>query len=166
MADTKWKLAKGWTWRRKLEQRHPNHGKVVTVPPRMQKRFGTGTMLIPRPLDVDAIMRKPRKGKLITQSQIRDELAKAANVDHACPLSTGLFIRIAAEAAEEDLQGGRKRVTPYWRTIKDGGRLNEKYPGKTKAQAARLRREGFTIQPGKGRQPPRVKDFEKYLTML
>jgi hypothetical protein len=46
---TKWKLAKGKTWRQKLEQEHPNHGRIVAIPPRMQKRFGTGTMLIPKP---------------------------------------------------------------------------------------------------------------------
>ena len=59
-----WKLKAGATWRQKLEQEHPNHGKIVPIPPRMQKRFGTGTMVIPRPLDVDAVMRKARKGKL------------------------------------------------------------------------------------------------------
>ncbi len=96
-----WKLKKGKTWRQKLEGEHPSHGKVVAVPPGMQKRFGTGKMLIPRPLDVDAVMRRVRKGKLVTQSQIRDQLAKASRADCTCPLTTGIFIRIAAEAAEE-----------------------------------------------------------------
>lgn len=63
MAKTGWKLAKGKTWRQKLQEEHPNHGKVVAVPPGMQKRFGTGRMLIPRPADVDAIMRKVKRGK-------------------------------------------------------------------------------------------------------
>jgi len=53
-------------WREKLEKKHPSHGKVVDIPPKMQKRFGTGTMLIPRPLDVDALICKVQKGKLIT----------------------------------------------------------------------------------------------------
>ena len=163
---TTWKLAEGRTWRQKLEQEHPNHGKVVAVPPRMQQRFGTGRMLIPRPLGVDAIMRRVKKGKLVTQSQIRDVLAKESKADCSCPLTTGLFIRIAAETAEEDLQAGKKRITPYWRTIKDDGKLNEKFPGGARAQAARLRKEGFTIQRGKGKQPPRVKDFQKYLIRI
>ena len=63
----KWK-PKG-TWREKLEKEQ--EPKVVKVPPKMQKRFGTGTMLIPRPLDVDALIRKVRKGKLATQAQIK-----------------------------------------------------------------------------------------------
>jgi hypothetical protein len=163
---TKWKLAKGKTWRQKLEQQHPNHGKMVAVPPAMQKRFGTGTILIPRPLDVDAVIRKAHKGKLVTQSQIRDRLAKESKADSTCPLTTGMFIRIAAETAEEDRQAGKKRVTPYWRTIKDNGGLNEKFPGGARAQAAKLRQEGLTIERGKGKQPPRVKDFPNYLVKL
>ena len=163
MAKVKWKLAKGKTWRGKLEEEHPNHGKVVAIPPRMQKRFGKGTMLIPRPRDVDAAMRQAKKGTLITQSQIRDQLARASSADHSCPLTTGIFVRVVAEAAEEDREAGKKRITPYWRTIKDDGKLNEKFPGGVRAQAAKLRQEGFTIQAGKGKQPPSVKDFETYL---
>lgn len=161
-----WRLAEGRSWRQKLEQDHPNHGKVVRVPASMQKRFGKGTMLIPRPLDVDALMRKARKGKLITSSQIRDELARQSKATCACPLTTGLFMRIAAETAEEDRRAGKKRITPYWRTVHDDGRLYEKFPGGVRAQAARLRDEGLTIQAGKGRQPPRVKDYERHLVCL
>lgn len=166
MSAKTWKLAKGATWRQKLEREHPNHGKLVPVPKNWQKRFGKGTMLIPRPLDVDATMRSVRKGKLMTQSQLRAQLAKMSGADCACPLTTGIFVRIAAEAAEEDLRAGKKRVTPYWRTIRDGGKLLEKLPGGPAAQAAKLRQEGLAIEPGKGKQPPRVRDFEAHLVTL
>ncbi len=166
MAKTGWKLPKGSTWRQKLEREHPSHGKIVPVPQRMRKRFGSGTMVIPKPLDVDAVMRKVRKGKLITSSRIRGEVAGLSNADCACPMTTGIFIRIVAEAAEEDRRAGKKRITPYWRTIKDNGDLNAKFPGQAKAQAAKLRAEGFTIEPGKGKHPPKVKDFERYLMKL
>lgn len=158
MAKIEWKLAKGKTWRPKLEQEHPNHGKAVPVPPGMQKRFGKGLMLIPRPLDVEALMRTARKGRLITSAQIRERLAADAGVDAACPMTTGIFIRIVAEATEEDRAAVRKRITPYWRTIKDDGQLNEKFPGGCKAQAKALRAEGHTITPAKGSKAPRVKD--------
>jgi len=36
----------------------------------------------------------------------------------------------------------------------------------TDAQAAHLRKEGHTIEPGKGKKPPKVKDFEKSLQEL
>ncbi|MFQ5425431.1 MAG: hypothetical protein ACE5F9_15810, partial [Phycisphaerae bacterium] len=68
--------------------------------------------------------------------------------------------------AEEDRRAGRKRITPYWRTIKDDGSLNPKFPGDVRAQAAKLRDEGFTIEPAKGTRPPRVRGFEKHLIQL
>ena len=52
------------------------------------------------------------------------------------------------------------------RTIKDDGKLNAKYPGGSRAQAAALRKEGFKIQAGKGKQPPKVKEFEASLIRL
>jgi len=58
---------------------------------------------------------------------------------------------------------GKKDITPYWRTLKSKGELNEKFPGGVEAQAARLQAEGHTIEPGKGKKPPKVKDFEKVL---
>ena len=152
------------TWREKLEKEQ--EPKIVDIPPKMAKRFGTGKMLIPRPLDVDALIRKVKKGKLVTQAQIRERLAKDFHADCACPITTGIFIRIAAEAAEEDRRGGKRQITPYWRVIKPDGSLNEKFPGGPKAQAASLRKEGHRIQPGKGKKPPRVKDFEKSLQKL
>jgi hypothetical protein len=165
MAAT-WKLRKGATWKQKLKQSHPNHGKIVPMPPGMQKRFGVGTMLIPRPLDVDALIRKVRKGRLVTVSRIRARLAADCGADHACPFTTGLFIRIAAEAAEEDRRAGKQRITPYWRLVRDDGSLNERFPGGVKAQAARLRAEGFRVAPAGGKKAPKVKDFEKHLARL
>lgn len=125
-----------------------------------------GKMLIPRPLDVDALVHQIPRGKLATVEQIRQRLARDCGADFACPLTTGIFLRIAAEAAEEDLSQGRQAITPYWRVIKNDGGLNEKFPGGVEAQAARLIEEGHSIEPGKGKGPPRVKDFEKALQKL
>ena len=61
---------------------------------------------------------------------------------------------------------GKQAITPYWRTLKSKGELNEKYPGGVAAQATRLREEGHVIEPGKGKKPPKVKDFEKALQSL
>jgi alkylated DNA nucleotide flippase Atl1 len=152
------------TWREKLENQ--DHSKVVEIPERMARKFGTGTMLIPKPLDVDALIRKTKKGKLVTVSEIRGRLARDNQVDVACPLTTGIFVRIVAEAAEEDLRNGRKQVTPYWRVIRDDGSLNEKFPGGVKQQSRRLKEEGHTIASGKGKRPPSIKNFEKSLQKL
>ena len=143
------------SWREKLEtEQEP---KVVNDP------RGRGKMLIPRPLDVDALIRKIQKGKLVTDSQIRERLAKDFHANLTCPMTTGIFIRIAAETAEEDLTSGVTEITPYWRVIKADGSLNEKFPGGVEAQAAHLGEEGHTIELGKGKKPPKVKGFEKAL---
>jgi hypothetical protein len=154
------------TWRQKLEEQHPEHGKVVDVPPKMQDRFGIGKMLIPKPLDIDALINKVPKGKLATVTQIREKLAKGAHAHCSCPMTTGIFLRIVAEVAEEDLSNGKREVTPYWRVIKADGSLNEKFPGGVQAQAARLKEEGHIIEPNRGKKPPRVTNFEKSLQEL
>ena len=154
------------TWRQKLEEEHPEHGKVVDIPPKMQNRFGTGKMLIPKPLDINALINKIPKGKLATVTQIREKLAKDAQANCSCPMTTGIFLRIVAEVAEEDVRSGKREVTPYWRVIKADGSLNEKFPGGTQSQAAYLKREGHSVESGKGRKPPRVKKFEESLQKL
>jgi hypothetical protein len=78
-------------------------------------------------------------------------------------MGTGIFAAIAARAAEEDAAEGKKDITPYWRTLKVGGQLNEKYPGGVEAQSAHLKAEGHTIELGKDKKPQKVKDFQKVL---
>ena len=55
------------SWREKMEG--AQEAKVVAIPPRMQKRFGKGKMLIPKPLDMDALIRKVPRGKVVRHSQ-------------------------------------------------------------------------------------------------
>ncbi len=78
-------------------------------------------------------------------------------------MGTGIFVRIAAGAAGEMAEEGETDITPYWRTLKSGGELNEKYPGGVEAQAERLREEGHTIENDRAGKPKRVKDWEKVL---
>ena len=148
-------------WREKLErQQQP---KIVDIPPRMQVRLGKGRMVIPRPLDVDALIRRVRKGQLVTVLQLREELAKQSKVDVACPLCTGIFVRIAAEAANEERLAGKKKVTPFWRVITGEGRLNPKFPGGTNAQKSALISEGHKFSRAAGKKPPAVANFEEAL---
>jgi hypothetical protein len=127
---------------------------------------GRGKMLIPRPLDIDALVRRVQRGKLATVDQIRERLAVDAHADLTCPLTTGIFLRITAEAADEDASRGEKDITPYWRVIKGDGSLNEKLPGGVGAQASRLMAEGHTIESGRGKRSPRVADFAEALQSL
>ena len=54
-------------------------------------------------------------------------------------------------------------ITPYWRTLKSKGELNEKYPGGLEGQMVRLQKEGHIIEPDRKGRPKKVKDFEKSL---
>jgi alkylated DNA nucleotide flippase Atl1 len=148
-------------WREKLEK--PQQPKLVKVPPKMS-RFGQGTMLIPTPKLVDELIRRIPKGKLVTVGELRRKLAADFAADVTCPLTTGIFVRIAAEAAEEDRANGRRRITPYWRVVKDDGGLNPKFPGGEHLQARWLRSEGLSIVR-KGERAV-VLDFEKCLAIL
>lgn len=119
--------------------------KVVEITGKMSKRWGEGTVVIPAPLEVDEIMKKVPKGKVITINEIRSTLANRHGATIGCPITTGIFAWIAAHAAEEEASAGDRRITPYWRTVKTGGVLNEKYPGGIEAQREKLESEGHRI---------------------
>ena len=159
--STTWKSRK--SWREKLENPPPGLPKVVEVPQDWEKRMGGRHVLVPTPLQVDALIRKVPKGMLATVGQIRQRLATDCGAESTCPMTTGIHLRIVSEAAEEDHALGKKAITPYWRIVKDDGSLNPKFPGGVEAQSDRLREEGHAIEPARGKKPPKVKAFEKNL---
>lgn len=136
------KSKKSWTEKLADDKGLP---RVQRIEGRMTIRWGTGTMVIPAPREVDELMRQVPKGKLTTINELRAALARKHAADIGCPITTGIFAWIAAHAAEEQLAAGRKRVTPYWRTLKLGGELNPKYPGGFAALQRRLAAEGHNV---------------------
>jgi alkylated DNA nucleotide flippase Atl1 len=138
--------------------------KVEKITDKMSKRWGTGTVVIPAPMEVDELMRKVPQGKLATINEIREALAKKHRATIGCPMTTGIFAWIAAHAAEEQRQEGKKDINPYWRTLKSGGVINAKYPGGVEGQKKLLEREGHkVVQKGKKYI---VADYEKTLMKL
>jgi alkylated DNA nucleotide flippase Atl1 len=138
--------------------------KVEKITDKMSNRWGTGTVVIPAPMEVDEMMRKVPEGKLATINEIREALAKKHRATIGCPMTTGIFAWIAAHAAEEQRQEGKKDITPYWRTLKTGGVINTKYPGGVEGQKKLLEREGHkVVQKGKKYI---VTDYEKKLRKL
>jgi alkylated DNA nucleotide flippase Atl1 len=127
----------------------------------MSKRWDTSTVAIPTPIEVDQIMRQIPQGRLITIKEIRSALASKHSATIGCPLTTGIFAWIAANAAEEEREEGGSNITPYWRTLKSGEVLNPKYPGGVERQRKLLEREGHKIiQKGKNQV---VVEYEKSL---
>lgn len=137
-------MAKTKSWREKLAD-DKDLPKVARIPPKLQKSWGKGTFVIARPRDVDAIMKKVPKGKVITIKEICQKLAKKHGATIACPITTGIFAWIAAHAADEAAIEGAKDITPYWRTLKGDGELNPKYPGGIERCIKLLQDEGHQI---------------------
>jgi hypothetical protein len=125
--------------------------KTANIDGPLSKRWGEGTFVIPAPLEVDEIMRRVPRGKLTTIDHIRKTLAKKHGATIACPITTGIFAWIAAHAAEEAAAEGKKKITPYWRTLKTGGEINPKYPGGVPALKKLLAAEGHKITQKRNR---------------
>jgi alkylated DNA nucleotide flippase Atl1 len=133
------------TWAEKLAD-SKGLPKVGRIEGKMTRKWGEGTMVIPAPIEVDEMMREVKRGQVVTINELRAALAEKHNVDVGCPITTGIFAWIAAHAAAEQEAAGKKRVTPWWRTVKTGWELNPKYPGGCEEQARRLRAEGHRVE--------------------
>lgn len=135
--------------------------KVVEVTdPVAVSRYGGVKMLIAPPLYYDAVMKKIPYGQVTTSQAIRDYLAHREGADYTCQLTAGIFINIVAHASVE--RTGDE--TPYWRTLKKEGELNEKYPDGIEGQKLYLEMEGHEIIQKGSRYF--VKDYAKSLYKL
>jgi len=122
-----------------------NFPKIKMIPKNLHKAWDQGKFVLPSPLEVNALMKKVPKGKLTTINELRKKLARKHKITTACSIVRGIFDWIVAYAVEEDFQEGKKRITPYWRTLKSDSRINEKYPGGISLQKRKLINEGYKI---------------------
>lgn len=111
--------------------------------------YPPGAMLIASPLAVDALVRRVPRGRVVTLGALRATLAAAHGADYTCPMTTGIFLRIVAEAAEEERTLGARTVTPWWRVVRDTGALLDRLPGGVTRQRALLEAEGVTMRAGR-----------------
>ena len=105
-----------------------------------------GAMVVSSPAEVNALVRTLAAGEIVTLDDLRAALARRHKVAVACPVSTAIFLNMAARAAEEQRPFlPEEELTPWWRVLKKGGFLNPKYPGGTEAQQALLEAEGVRV---------------------
>ncbi len=127
------------------------------------KKHGGSKMLLAPPIYYDEVMKKIPYGKIITVGKIREYFAFANGADFTDPMTAGIFVNIAAWASfqrDDD-------KTPYHRTLKSDGELNEKYPGGAGAQKKLLEEEGHVvIQKGRAKKRYYVKDYKDFLFEL
>lgn len=154
------------TWKEKLED-DKDFPKIIAYAPNLPcakalekqgARDGDSVVMAP-PREVNEIMAQVPEGKLMTLNQICRQLAEKHGADYCCTLTTGIFVMTAANAAEEAGED-----VPYWRTIKNTGELNPKYPGGAEQHKDLLEREGFRII-ARGKKYF-VEDFESFMINL
>jgi hypothetical protein len=73
-------------------------------------------------------------GETATIDKMRSQLARPNKCDAMCPVSTALFLRIAAEFAIDEMNKGKsaQEVIPFWRVITP----QDKIAGKLKIDPA------------------------------
>ena len=120
-------------------------------------------MYMAPPLDYDRVMKMIPFGKVITVGKIREYFAHKSGADFTEPITAGVFVSIAAWASYQR----DSDETPYWRTLKANGQLNEKFPGGVWQQKEKLEAEGHTvIQRGRKNIRYYVKNYEAVLFEL
>lgn len=127
------------------------------------KKYGGEKMLLAPPIFYDIVMKKVPIGKILTATEIRKYLARTNNADFTDPMTAGIFISIAAWASFQHDDNS----TPYWRTVKAHGELNDRYPGGVSEHRRRLEAEGIEIIcRGAKKERLFVKDYEERLFSL
>jgi alkylated DNA nucleotide flippase Atl1 len=121
-------------------------------------------VVLVNPSEIVDLMRLVPFGRVITLKEICQRIAEDHQVKACCTLTSGIHVMTAANASVEASQDGKGLGIPYWRTLKIGGHLNDKYPGGIDEHRRLLEGEGHIVV-GKGRSP-RVKDFEMFLFKL
>jgi len=124
-------------------------------------------VVIVNPSEIIPLMAKVPFGKAITLADICIKIAQEHGVKGCCSLVSGIYTMTIANAVEEVIATGEAPELanlPYWRTLKNDGFLNDKYPGGQEAQKAKLEAEGITLRArGKKFQ---VLELERHLFQL
>jgi len=114
------------TWAEKLNNGHEPKVEVV------EKDFSwvkAGTkILIVNPLVIKEQIEAIPRGQQKAVPQIREELAQQFGADMTCPMSSGIFVRIVAEAAWDEHLAGKplEEITPFWRVVDPNSTLAKK----------------------------------------
>jgi len=114
------------SWGEKLQQcKAP---KIVILEKAWGGMLAGDKMYISSPRELDAAIRLLPSGEVMSIAELRHLLADEHGCAGTCHLTTSMFIRIAAEAAREQLDAGASPadVTPFWRVVAAGSPLAKK----------------------------------------
>ncbi len=85
-------------------------------------------MYIATPQIINNYIKQIPKGTKVTVQTMRKDLAIENRADYTCPVTTGIFLRIVAEANFEKYQQANsfKDITPFWRVVEPNSTLSKK----------------------------------------
>lgn len=121
---------------------------VKTLTEAKGNNYPPGRMLVASPLAVQEELATVPRGRVITAPGLRARLARRFGADYTCPITTGIFLRIVAEAALEE---ARANDVPVWRVVAENGAMLDKLPGGPDRQAERLKAEGVELEKRRGK---------------
>jgi hypothetical protein len=131
------------TWQEKLHNNHPEKVEVV------DRKFADITegarMYIATPLIVEAYIRNIPRGVHTSLQQMRKDMAAEHDADFCCPITSGIFLRIVAEAAYEEYVAGKPpgKIAPFWRMIDSKAPVAKKLTFGTAFVAEQRAKEGL-----------------------
>jgi hypothetical protein len=133
------------TWQEKM---HPNMVAKVETTMRQFADIPPGvTMLVANPEVVEAYIKDIPEGTHTSLQQMRKDLAAEYNAAYCCPVTSGIFLRIVAEAAHEAITEGKTvdEVAPFWRMIDAKAPVAKKLSFGTDFVKAQRAKEGLAF---------------------
>lgn len=110
-------ISKKKTWSQKMR---PDMKHTIKVSDNAFADIPAGcSFLIATPGIVEEYVRNIPEGRHIPIKQMREDLAAEYHAEYMCPVTAGIFLRIVAENAWEELMKGKSisKITPFWRMI-------------------------------------------------
>jgi hypothetical protein len=125
------------TWQQKYDERA--EPEVKPLAKAMLGHEAGDVMLISTPAEIEVAVRAIPAGRSVSLAELRAGLAGRHSADFTCPLTTGIFLRIAAECslARDD------EPMPFWRVIDAHAPLAAKLSCGPAYIAARRQAEGL-----------------------
>jgi hypothetical protein len=114
------------TWADKMQAKPPH---TVILAQAFAGVPAGARLLIASPQTIDAYLRQHLPpGTTQAMQQMRRNLAREADADDTCPVSTAIFLRTVAEHAWDQLEAGASlhNVAPFWRVVDPGSPLAKK----------------------------------------
>lgn len=113
-------------WRRRCHDAKPAKRVVLEAP--FAGIPAGATLFVATPALIARYVGNIPAGAVRELPRLRDDLARSNDADATCPVSTSIFLRVVAEAAWDELQGGIPlgEVTPFWRAVAPDSALAKK----------------------------------------